>query len=603
MNDSPKHRAAYPGRFSVKSPRVLTAVASLSIGALALAGCTNAASAQSSIVNTEVSTETSTFFNSDEVHEISVTADPDDITAALKAYAADGTKDWISADVTIDGNTFKNVGLKLKGNSTLRGADESSDAATLPWIIRLDKFEANQSYSGRTEFVVRTNNTESSLNEAVALDLLGEAGLATEHAAETKFSLNGSDAELRLVIDNPSDELYSDETFDGDGITYKADASGDYSYRGDSGSDYESAFEVKAGEDDLTPVATFLDFVNNSSDEDFSAKLFDYLDTDQFATYLAMQDLVSNSDDIDGPGNNSYLRYDSATKKMTVVAWDQNLSFGGMGGGMGGGKGGGMGGNMGGGPGKMDPDSLLTSMLPDGLSLDDAKKQIEAGTVPDGMELPDQMKLSDGTKLIDVVKDLVDGNMPDGLTFAGGGQRPEMNGQGGAPGGNMTPPDQNSTDSSKSTDSSADSKTTDSTDTKSTDSTTTDENTKGDNAAGAQRGGGGMGGKSNALVTRFLEDENFKAQYESAKSDLQQKLFDSGTAEEILTKWTDLLTSDASDLIESDTVSSEADSIRSHFTSESSDSSSSTTQQPSTAPKTKDEEATPSASASASTDS
>ncbi|NQD42723.1 CotH kinase family protein, partial [Glutamicibacter halophytocola] len=336
MIDSPRHRAQSPRQFRFKTPRAMTAVASLSIAALALAGCTNSASAQS-VVNTSLSTETAAFFNADSVHEISVSAEPDDITAALKAYAADGTKDWISAEVTIDGTTFKNVGMKLKGNSTLRGADESSDPASLPWILRLDKFEANQSYSGRTEFVIRTNSSESSLNEAVALELLGEAGLATEHAAATRFSLNGSDAELRLVIDNPSDELYSEETFDGEGITYKADADGDYSYRGDAASDYETAFEVESGADDLTPVATFLDFVNNSSDEDFSSKLSDYLDTGQFATYLAMQDLVSNTDDIDGPGNNSFLRYDAATKKMTVVAWDQNLSFGSGPGGMGGG--------------------------------------------------------------------------------------------------------------------------------------------------------------------------------------------------------------------------------------------------------------------------
>lgn len=573
MIDSPRHRAQSPRQFGTRAPRAMTAVASLSIAVLALAGCTNAASAQS-VVNTDISTETAAFFNAETVHEISVNAEPDDITAALKSYAADGTKDWISAEVAIDGTIFKNVGLKLKGNSTLRGADESSDPASLPWILRLDKFEANQSYSGRTEFVIRTNSSESSLNEAVALDLLGEAGLATEHAAATRFSLNGSDAELRLVIDNPSDELYSEETFDGDGITYKADADGDYSYRGDSPSDYDSAFEVESGADDLTPVATFLDFVNNASDEDFSSKLSDYLDTDQFATYLAMQDLVSNTDDIDGPGNNSFLRYDSASKKMTVVAWDQNLSFGSGPGGMGGG--GPMGGGNGGGPGKMDADSLLTSMLPDGLKLADAKKQIEAGTVPDGVELPEQMTLEDGTELIDVLKDLANGDMPEGLSFGGRGQRPEMNGQGGAPEGAMALPEQNSMD-----DSNAPGDTTQATT---------------DKPAGGQNGGKSMGGKSNPLVTRFLEDEDFKAQYEDATSELASKLYESGTAGEILDKWTTLLNNEASDLIDSETVNSEADTIRSHFTSDSAQSSSPGTEQPSTAPRGEEDEAAPSAS-------
>lgn len=45
-------------------------------------------------------------------------------------------------------------------------------------------------------------------------------------------------------------------------------------------------------------------------------------------THLAMEDLTVNADDIDGRGNNSYLRYDSVTGLMTVVAWDANLAFG-----------------------------------------------------------------------------------------------------------------------------------------------------------------------------------------------------------------------------------------------------------------------------------
>lgn len=52
------------------------------------------------------------------------------------------------------------------------------------------------------------------------------------------------------------------------------------------------------------------------------------MDLDSFATYLAFEDLVNNFDDIDGPGNNSYLFWDSATKKFTIVAWDHNLAFG-----------------------------------------------------------------------------------------------------------------------------------------------------------------------------------------------------------------------------------------------------------------------------------
>ena len=57
-------------------------------------------------------------------------------------------------------------------------------------------------------FVVRSNNSDTALNEAVALELLGLTGLATQEAFATRFSVNGGDQVLRLTIENP------DETWD-----------------------------------------------------------------------------------------------------------------------------------------------------------------------------------------------------------------------------------------------------------------------------------------------------------------------------------------------------------------------------------------------------
>ena len=62
-----------------------------------------------------------------------------------------------------------------------------------------------------------------------------------------------------------------------------------------------------------------------------------HLDVASFARYLAFEEVVDNFDDIDGPGNNAFLRYDATTGGFTVVAWDHNLAFGASPGGAGGG--------------------------------------------------------------------------------------------------------------------------------------------------------------------------------------------------------------------------------------------------------------------------
>ena len=61
-----------------------------------------------------------TVWDSSSVHSISVDVDEDEYAAMLAAFVDSGEKEWITATVTIDGRTFTDVGMRLKGNSSLR---------------------------------------------------------------------------------------------------------------------------------------------------------------------------------------------------------------------------------------------------------------------------------------------------------------------------------------------------------------------------------------------------------------------------------------------------------------------------------------------------
>ena len=323
---------------------LVTSAAVVAVGLLA-AGCgpLGSASAEAdsgtdpAVVADSVASDA--VFDSSVVHSISVEFDREAYDEMIATYLESQDKEWIEATVTIDGETYEQAGIRLKGNSSLRGlagagmgtgGDVSSDDPTgLPWLIKLDKYVDDQNHEGVRDFVVRSNNSESSLNEALALELLGEAGLPTQEAMAVRFSINGDDEQLRLVIEHP-DDVWMEENLDATGALYKAESTGDYSYRGDDPESYDEVFDQEAGKDntDLTPLIEFLEFINDSDDATFEAELAEHLDVDAFATYLAMQELVDNFDDIDGPGNNSYLYYDSATGRFTVVPWDHNLAFG-----------------------------------------------------------------------------------------------------------------------------------------------------------------------------------------------------------------------------------------------------------------------------------
>ena len=382
-------------------------LAALALGIGSLGACSTATSATGSAA-TSASVE-GTVWDASSVHEVSIDVDEDEFDAMLATYQESEEKEWLTADVTIDGQTISDAGIRLKGNSSLRDVDADSDPADLPWLIDLDKFVDGQSLDGWESFVIRSSTTETSLNEAVALALLDEAGLASEEAVSISFSANDSGSTLRLMVQD-LDNRWDEATFGTDGTLYKAEAGGDYSYRGDDPEAYDEVFDIEAGTDDHEPLTDFLQWLEESSDEEFADGLAERLDVDAFATYLAFEDLIGNFDDIAGPGNNSFLRWDAETEQMTVVAWDHNLAFGATnGGGQGGGGVPGGGGAPGERPEGMEPPAGMEPPV-DG----ERPEPPEGMAPPEGMEPP------------------AEGELPEAGGVPGGGQ----GGQGGM-GGNV----------------------------------------------------------------------------------------------------------------------------------------------------------------------
>lgn len=383
----------------------------------ALVGCAdNAESSSGSSTSTwgdssvrDKATLSGTVFDSSKVHSIEVTYDDAAYTEMLAAYNKDQSKEWIEATITIDGKTFKKAGLRLKGNSSLRSISLDTKGEDIPWLIRLDKFVDGQNLDGNTDFVIRSNTSDTALNEAVAQSLFAEAGLASQAAIAVRFSVNGSDDTLRLAVENPNDE-WEDSQFDTEGILYKAEADGDYSYRGDKAEDYVDVFDQETNNkvENYEPLIEFLEFINDSDDDTFESDLSETFDVDAFASYLAMQDLIDNFDDIDGPGNNSYLRWNSEDKVFTVVNWDLNLAFGSM-----------MGGDGAGGRGNFDPNNLPEGMeMPEGF---------DAENMPEGMEPPDGMEMPEGFDPENMPA-MPGGNDTDGQTSGQEGQAPAQDG-------------------------------------------------------------------------------------------------------------------------------------------------------------------------------
>lgn len=333
-------------------------------------------------VVTEDIAGTVSLFDTSTSHTVQLTFAQSDYERVLQEWYDEGEKDYLEADLVIDGTLVENVGVRLKGNSTLMslrdpdnpdsgrqfpggmqppegveaeaiagegqaGAGEGgqmrmfgpssielteTEPENLPWLISFDEFDEGRRYQGHSEIAVRPASATSTFaaNEALALSLVAETGQTSQENTYTTFTVNDRPTTTRLLVEHP-DEAYAEAEFGSDTVLYKSLATGSFTDKGDDPTAYETDFEQinRIGSQDLQPVINLIQWVNSATDEEFAADLGEHLDIDSFARYLATQNLLLNFDDMAGPGRNYYLRYDIETEKFEVITWDLNYAFSG----------------------------------------------------------------------------------------------------------------------------------------------------------------------------------------------------------------------------------------------------------------------------------
>jgi spore coat protein CotH len=377
---------------------------------------------------------TTDLFDARTAHTVTVTFRDENYQRMLDTYYAEGEKEYVEADLTVDGTRIPSVGIRLKGNSTLGGLTRNGEARaggpgggrggpggragrtglkaeepeTLPWLIRFDEFVEGRRYQGHREVAVRVagmGGGTTVLNEALALNLLARAGEAAQRYAYSSFTVNGRPTTARLLVEHP-DEKFADD-MGGSGVLYKSLATGRFADQGDDPTEYADDFDqiTRKGSQDLQPVIDLVQWVEHSTDAEFAAHLAEHVDVASFARYAAWQNLLLNFDDMAGPGRNYYLWYDLDTAKFSVIGWDYNLTFSGDAA-----QGPHDAGRMGGFPGGQRPEGM---QLPEGMEL------------PDGMEFPEGMQPPEGMPAPGGRTDGQDGAGARGGGFGGGNKLKE----------------------------------------------------------------------------------------------------------------------------------------------------------------------------------
>ena len=237
------------------------------------------------------------------------------------------------AEVTIDGETVKGIGLRYKGNGSFLKYVEGDVTRRLSFKIDFNEYDDELEFRGLTK--VNLNNG-SLMREPLSYELFREAGIHCSRVGYAKVSLTIPGKIDRrphgryTVIEQVDKRFLKDRYGSAKGLLMKPSTFGAFRYFGEEWDKYEIGFVPKTEptEEQKQRVIEFARLIHKSEDDAFEEKVKDYLDVDQFLRFLAVNVLLTNLDSFLTGHQNHYIYLEPESNKFQFFPWDMDSSFG-----------------------------------------------------------------------------------------------------------------------------------------------------------------------------------------------------------------------------------------------------------------------------------
>ena len=223
---------------------------------------------------------------------------------------------WVSATVTIDGETHTEVGVRKKGFL-------GSQSDTKPALkLRYDKFVDDQSLGGVMERMTLNNSIQdpSMINTCLSYQVFAAAGLPSPRCNFATVTVNGKELGLYIHVEEIKAPMLARHFDSAAGNLYEGTVS-------DFDPVYRGTFEKKTNEDedDWSDVDAVIAALQDPSDAGLAA-LGEIVDLDRFLSFWATEVLVGHWDGYTGDRNN-YHFYREQDGKFVFIPWGVDDTF------------------------------------------------------------------------------------------------------------------------------------------------------------------------------------------------------------------------------------------------------------------------------------
>ena len=269
----------------------------------------------------------SRLFDDGRVHTVDLRVE--DWAAFLENAPAE---EYIPCTAVIDGEEFYQVGLRAKGNNSLRLTEEYG-LSRYSLKLEFDHYVDGGNYHGLDKFSLDASFQDNSyLKTYLVYDMMDYMEVPAPLCSYAWVTVNGQPWGLFLAIEEP-EEAFARRNFGPDhGALYKPDyrslnaENTDVALRyiGDDPAAYPNIFDNAKFDTDVADRERLIQALRVlSTGEDLETAV----NADEVLRYFAVQVFVMNWDSYLGHTGHNYLLYEEEGK-LSMLPWDYNLAFG-----------------------------------------------------------------------------------------------------------------------------------------------------------------------------------------------------------------------------------------------------------------------------------
>lgn len=289
----------------------------------------------------------STLFDTSKVHTIDIVMDDwDTFTANCKS------EEYSACSLVIDGEAYKNVAIRGKGNTSLSQVTNGRYS----YKIEFDHYDSSTTYHGLDKLCLNNIIQDNTyMKDYLSYEMMRAAGAAAPLCSYVYLTVNGEDWGLYLAVEGVEESFLQRNFGSNYGDLYKPDSTDMGGGRGNGqnfGEDAQPTGGLGGSESRSDVLLQYIDddpdsypniFGNAKTDCTAADKTrliaalqalggenaADAVDAESVIRYFVAHNFVLNFDSYTGSMIHNYYLYEQ-DGKLQMLPWDYNLAFGGF---------------------------------------------------------------------------------------------------------------------------------------------------------------------------------------------------------------------------------------------------------------------------------